>query len=169
MERKTICGTLLTIILCMVGSVAWATTTWYVNGVSGSDSNDCTSATTACKTIAHAISLAASGDSILVAAATYKENLTIGLSLSILGASAATTIIDGGGVATVVTISSPGACHSFKADGHQWLCKLQTSVWGRHFQLRYIETQRQHRDRQQSRRWRGDCQSGNADSQQHHR
>ena len=107
MERKVICGILVT-ILFMPGSVAWATTTWYVNGVSGSDSNDCTSPTTACKTIGHSISLAASGDTIKVAAATYTENLNIGISLRILGAGAKTTIIDGGGSPfSVVYISSP--------------------------------------------------------------
>jgi hypothetical protein len=91
--------------VCLISSTAWATT-WYVKGVSGSDSNNCTSATTACKTIGHAISLAASGDSIKVAAATYPEHLTIGISLTVLGASASTTVIDGGFTGTVVTISS---------------------------------------------------------------
>src|ERR1700758_31223 len=85
-------------------SIAIASTTWYVNGVSGSDSNDCKSAATACKTIGHAISLASSGDSIIVAAATYTENLGIGISLKVIGAGASTTIIDGGGVNRVVTI-----------------------------------------------------------------
>lgn len=47
-----------------------ASTTWYVNGVSGNNSNDCKTPTTTCKTVGHAISLAASGDSIRVAAAT---------------------------------------------------------------------------------------------------
>lgn len=88
---------------------ALASTTWYVNGVSGSDSNTCTSVTSACKTIAHAISLASSGDSIVVAAATYKENLSIGIGLQIVGSGSSTTIIDGGGVASVVTISSTTA------------------------------------------------------------
>ncbi|HET9306109.1 MAG TPA: hypothetical protein VFO46_08800 [Candidatus Sulfotelmatobacter sp.] len=82
-----------------------ASTTWYVNGVSGSDSNNCMSSLAACKTIGRAISLAASDDSINVAAATYTERLAIGFSLIILG-SGPTTIIDGGGVGTVVTISS---------------------------------------------------------------
>src|SRR5215813_3988757 len=50
-------------------------TRWYVDGVNGNDSNDCRSPTTACRTIGHAISLVASGDSIKVAAATYRENL----------------------------------------------------------------------------------------------
>lgn len=83
-----------------------ASTTWYVNGVTGSDSNNCQSPTTACKTIGHAVSLALSGDSIIVARATYQENLTISISLHIIGAAATTTIIDGGGAGTVFVISS---------------------------------------------------------------
>src|SRR5215471_565848 len=81
-------------------------TTWYVNGVTGSDTNNCKSATTACKTIGHAISLAASGNSIIVAAATYKENLTIGVNLNVNGSGAATTIIDGQCLNTVITASA---------------------------------------------------------------
>lgn len=83
---------------------ASASTTWYVNGVTGNDGNDCLSPTTACKTIGHAISLASSGDSIMVAAATYTELLTISISLKLIGSGAATTIIDGQGGGTVVTI-----------------------------------------------------------------
>jgi len=45
--------------------------TWYVNGTSGNNANDCKSPTTACKTIGDAISRAASGDSVMVSAATY--------------------------------------------------------------------------------------------------
>lgn len=93
-------------LLLALTPLGFASSTWYVNGASGSDSNDCLSSTTACKTIGHAISLAASGDSISVAAATYKENLNIGVSLKVSGATATTTIVDGGGVNTVVTISS---------------------------------------------------------------
>jgi hypothetical protein len=80
-----------------------------VNGGTGRDSNNCRSPTIACRTITHAISVSSSGDSILVAAATYKENITIGKSLTIVGSGASTTIIDGGGVATVVTISTATA------------------------------------------------------------
>jgi len=54
-------------------------TTWYVNGVTGGDSKNCKSATTACKTIGNAISLASSGDAIMVGAAIYGENLKVGL------------------------------------------------------------------------------------------
>lgn len=81
-----------------------ASTIWYVDGVNGNDGNDCKSSTTACKTIGHAISLASSGDSIMVAAATYAENLTISFSLKLIGSGANTTIIDGGTLDTVVTV-----------------------------------------------------------------
>jgi hypothetical protein len=100
---------LLLLALGLLSSVAWASTTWYVNGVSGSDSNNCLSALTACKTIRHAVSLAVSGDSIRVAAATYEESLTISASLRIVGFNANTTIIDGGGAHRVVSISTGAA------------------------------------------------------------
>jgi hypothetical protein len=109
MKHKVLAGLLLVALFLALAPIALASTRWYVNGMSGSDSNACTSATTACKTISHAISLSASGDSIMVAAATYTENLTVGMSLKIFGSGAATTIIDGGGVSTVVTISNSGA------------------------------------------------------------
>jgi hypothetical protein len=89
--------------------MALAGTRWYVNGVNGNDANNCKSAETACKTIGHAISLASSGDTIMVAAATYTENLTIDFSLTVIGAGATTTIIDGGAANTVVTTSSASA------------------------------------------------------------
>jgi hypothetical protein len=99
---------LLMAMFLAIASTALASTTWYVNGVSGSDNNNCMSSQIACKTIGHAISLASSGDSIMVAAATYTENLTIGLSLKILGSGSTTTIIDGGGYYTVVIIPKSG-------------------------------------------------------------
>jgi hypothetical protein len=74
-----------------------------VNGRTGSDGNNCMSAKTACKTIGLAISLASSGDSVMIAA-TYTENLSIPVNLTLTGAGAETTIIDGGGVARVISI-----------------------------------------------------------------
>src|SRR5262249_35119356 len=88
---------------------ALASTTWYVDGVSGNDANNCLEAQTACKTIGHAISLALSGDSVIVAPATYIENLTISISLNLIGSGARTTIIDGGGKGTVVYVSNATA------------------------------------------------------------
>ena len=100
---------LLTALFLSLAPTAQASSTWYVSGVSGSDSNACISPTSACKTIGHAVSLAASGDSIIVAAATYWENLTIGISLNVVGSGAGTTIVDGGGKATVVSVSNATA------------------------------------------------------------
>ena len=95
--------------LLALSPAALANSTWYVNGVTGSDTDNCLSPTTACKTIRHTVSLAISGDTIRVAAATYTENLTLDESLNILGAGASTTIIDGGGAHTVVTIPNSTA------------------------------------------------------------
>jgi hypothetical protein len=96
-------------LLLALNSVALARSTWYVNGVSGNDSNNCLSSTSPCKTIGHAISLAAAGDTIRVGPATYTENLIVGSNLTLVGAAATTTIIDGGGINIVVTISNANA------------------------------------------------------------
>ena len=83
----------LIVAFLVLTETALASTTWYVNGVGGSDSNNCTFSTTACKTIGHAISLAMSGDSIMVAAATYLENLNIRKALKIRGSGTNATIL----------------------------------------------------------------------------
>jgi len=105
-KHKQLVPFLSFVILIGLSPAALAASTWYVNGANGSDSNNCMSASSACQTIGHAISLAGSGDSILVAADTYVENLTIGISLNVIGSGTNTTIIDGGGINRVVTISS---------------------------------------------------------------
>jgi hypothetical protein len=79
---------------------------WYVDGVHGNDQNNCKTRQTAGKTIGHAISLASSGDTIGIGPATYTENLTINLDLNLIGSGASTTIIDGGQINTVVTVSA---------------------------------------------------------------
>jgi len=99
-----------------------ASTTWYVDGVNGNDGNDCKTRQTACKTIGHAISLASAGDTIGVGPATYTENLTIPISLRLIGSSAPTTIIDGGGLDTVVKI--------VKRSAHVTLSKLTVQGGG---------------------------------------
>jgi hypothetical protein len=103
--RQSINLPLLVLFLTLTSTVL-ASTTWYVDGVNGSDTNDCQTALTACKTIGHAISLTSLGDSIIVAAATYSENLTISTSLSILGSGANQTVIDGGRQGRVLNISN---------------------------------------------------------------
>jgi hypothetical protein len=105
-HRLAFSGMPLVALFLALAPTALASSNWYVDGVHGSDSNNCKSPQTACKTIGHAISLASSGDSIVVAAAIYTENLTIGINLKVIGSGAATTIIDGGGTGTVVGISS---------------------------------------------------------------
>ncbi|HXM22216.1 MAG TPA: choice-of-anchor Q domain-containing protein [Terriglobales bacterium] len=107
-HRLVFTNLLLAALFLALAPTALASSKWYVDGVNGSDNNDCKSPQTACKTIGHAISLAHAGDSIMVAATTYTENLTIGTSLKIVGSGAKTTIIDGGGVNTVVAIVSHG-------------------------------------------------------------
>ena len=93
------------IVLIMLSSPALAAT-WYVDGGNGDDGNDCKTKATACATIGHAISLAASGDTIQIAAATYQENLSIPFNLTLNGAKAATTIIDGTQTANVFTVGT---------------------------------------------------------------
>lgn len=101
---KSNCPWLLTVLVLAIGSSVHASTTLYVNGINGNDSNSCKSSVTACKTIHHAITLASPGDFISVAAATYRENLTIGISLTVIGSGARTTVIDGGAAGRVVMI-----------------------------------------------------------------
>jgi predicted outer membrane repeat protein len=81
-------------------------TTWYIDGVHGDDGNNCKTKSTACATIGHAISLAASGDAIQIAAATYQENLNIPFNLTLNGAKAATTIVDGTNSVNVFTVGA---------------------------------------------------------------
>src|SRR5258708_5996627 len=60
-------NSMLALVLFLVSvPTAWANGTWYVNRAHGSDNNDCKSRQHPCKTIGHAISLASSGDSILI-------------------------------------------------------------------------------------------------------
>ena len=89
-------------------SSALASVKWYVNGGTGSDSNNCLTAATACLTIGHAISLASSGDTIGIATATYTENPIIAKNLKLTGTGPA-TIVDGGGGAHTIAIESTTA------------------------------------------------------------
>lgn len=110
MRQKTGSITLLFLALFLTNARnALASNTWYVDATHGSDSNNGTTPASACKTIARAISYSTLGDSIAVAAGTYKENLSIGFDLTIIGSNALTTSIDGSNSNTVVGINSSGA------------------------------------------------------------
>ena len=101
------------IFLTLVGHAApvvfAAGAVWYVKPT-GSDSNPCQTPTTPCKTINGAFSKAiSSGDTVSIAAGTYTENIIIppGLtSVTLLGAGAALTILDGNNAGSVVMASS---------------------------------------------------------------
>jgi hypothetical protein len=106
MKRRQFISLQLPVLFLTLTSTVLASNTWYADGVNGNDTNNCQTALTACKTIGHAISLASSGDSVIVAAATYSENLSIGISLNVLGSGANQTIVDGGGKGRVLNISN---------------------------------------------------------------
>jgi hypothetical protein len=108
-QKLTFISLLLLALFVTTGRNALASTTWYVDGVKGSDGNSGTTAATAYRTIGLAIHYAASGDSIVVAPATYTEHLSIGINLTIVGSNAWTTVIDGGNSNSVVSITSASA------------------------------------------------------------
>lgn len=71
-------------------------TIWHVS-TDGDDANDCLSPANACATIAAAAGKASDGDTIQIAPGTYDEHdITIDKELTVTGASAETTIVDGG-------------------------------------------------------------------------
>ena len=78
--------------------------TWYVS-TSGNDDNTCLSAAAACRNIGRAIDKAESGDTIMIAAGTFIENLDVFESLTLQGAGAGNTIIDGAGLGSTLTIA----------------------------------------------------------------
>lgn len=69
--------------------------TFYVDGNNGNDSNDCLSPQKACKTIQHGVSISSGGDTLMIAAAVYPENVTVHHALNFIGAGPGKTIING--------------------------------------------------------------------------
>lgn len=64
-------------------------------------------------TIQAAITAASPGDTILVSANTYRENLVITKSLNLVGSSPANTIIDASGSGSAITVSAASAVYIF--------------------------------------------------------
>jgi len=101
-SRKLTWVAALTLFAAVPGALA--SSKWYVDGMHGSDNNNCKSRQHACRTISNALSLTLPGDSIFVAPATYHETLFIYFNLEIIGSGAKTTIVDGGGVNSQVVV-----------------------------------------------------------------
>ena len=85
----------------MVGGLS----TLYV-ATNGNNANACTGPGVPCLTIAGAIGKASAGSTIIIATGKYTENLTATVALTFIGAGADATIIDGGGVGRVLTMTS---------------------------------------------------------------
>src|SRR2546423_5643430 len=95
--------TLMAIPAGPLSPTARAATPRYAS-VGGADSGDCSA--TPCRTIGYALSQAVDGDTIGVADGLYRENLTVSKSVTLQGAGAGATIIDGSAIATVIAVNS---------------------------------------------------------------
>ena len=87
-------GLLLALWSVLVVSASPAATNRYV-APTGVDSGVCNNNLAPCATIQYALNQAADGDTIVIAAGVYTENLQIARSVTLQGADAATTIVDG--------------------------------------------------------------------------
>lgn len=87
-------------------SQAAPTATLFVNATTGNDGNDCLSAGAACATIDGAVGKAIANDTIQIAAGTYNENdIVLDKELTLIGAGAESTIVDGGGNGRIFSVS----------------------------------------------------------------
>src|SRR5262245_45728261 len=100
LRRFLIVPSVLIICLLFVGftfshvSQAASAMTWYV-APTGNDGNDCLTTITACKTVGGAVAKAGGGDRVSVATGVYTEHLILDKSLTITGAGADATILEG--------------------------------------------------------------------------
>jgi parallel beta-helix repeat protein len=75
------------VILLLGAPAAYAaSSTFYVNAATGTDSSGCGASSSPCQSISYAVSLATDGDTIQVAAGTYDESFSTDKSLKLVGA-----------------------------------------------------------------------------------
>ena len=84
--------------------VAAAGATYYVAS-GGADTNDCLSQATPCLTIGAAVGKTTAGDAVSVAGGSYHEQVVIAHDLTLTGAGADATIVDGTGLVTGTLVS----------------------------------------------------------------
>ena len=93
--------------LALVSGLEANAATRYVAGT-GIDRAGCGTITSPCKTISYTIeNVAANGDIVIVSKGVYSEGVNVNRELTITGSGTSSTIIDGGGRTTTVTVSSP--------------------------------------------------------------
>lgn len=96
-------GALLAGLFYGLAPTALAAGPWYVDAAGGYDGNDCLSPASACATVAAAIALASSGDTIHIASGIYEEHLIVTTKdLNFVGAGPTETFLDGGGAGRVL-------------------------------------------------------------------
>jgi hypothetical protein len=111
--RERLLLILLLLLALTPGGVAQASDIWYV-ALTGDDTSSCLAASDPCRTIAVALTKAAPGDTISIGAGVYMENLQIDKSVTIRGAGAALTTIDGGATDRVISTVAANPAHTIQ-------------------------------------------------------
>ena len=97
----------------LVVTVEFATDDWYVDISNGDDANDGRTTATAVRTISRALDFASRDDKIYVAAGTYPPVDYSGPRVTVIGAGAGETIVDGGGTNRCATLSKETTLRGF--------------------------------------------------------
>jgi Calx-beta domain len=98
-----LCVAAFCVALVVLAPGARAATVWHV---SPGNAGACTQADPNCATIQAAVTAASAGDTIQVAAGTYAEHVTVNKNLTVNGAGAALTFVDGTQTGTVFTVNT---------------------------------------------------------------
>jgi hypothetical protein len=109
----TAAGPVLVSLLALSAPAAAATVRQVANG--GSDTGDCTAA--ACATIGYAVSQAANGDVIKVAAGTYDEEVAVTKRVSLEGAKAGVDARNRAGTTGEGVMNNAGGAFDVEASG----------------------------------------------------